>query len=82
MHVIGTILSAIFVALLIGVSLTFGLALMGALILVALGTAAIFYGKQIWLRWRFKQNAMQSENNNNVNVRIIEAEYTEVRRDD
>ena len=78
MHVIGTILSAMFIALLIGVALTFGLALMGAILIVALSTALLFYGKQAWIRWRFKQNATESENG----VRIIEAEYTEITRKD
>lgn len=81
MHIIGTILSAIFVALLIGVALTFGLALMGAILIVAFGTALLFYGQQAWLRWRFKQNANDSENSEN-GVRIIEAEYTEITRKD
>jgi hypothetical protein len=76
MHVIGTIFSGLFIALLVGVALTFGLALMGALLIVAFTTAAIFYGKQMWSRWRFKQNATKAEGG----VRIIEAEYTEITR--
>ncbi len=78
MHIIGTILSVMFIALLVGIALTFGLALMGAILIVAFVTALIFYGQQAWLRWRFKQNATESENG----VRIIEAEYTEISRKD
>ncbi|MFO0389260.1 MAG: hypothetical protein ACK502_06025 [Alphaproteobacteria bacterium] len=76
MHFLGAIFSGLFIALLVAVALTFGLALMGALLIVAFTTAAIFYGKQMWSRWRFKRNAAQSEGV----VRIIEAEYTEIIR--
>lgn len=76
MHVIGAIFSGLFIALLVAVALTFGLALMGALLIVAFTTAAIFYGKQMWMRWRFKQDATKAEGG----VRIIEAEYTEITR--
>ncbi len=76
MHIIGTILSALFIALLVGVALTFGLALMGAILIVALAATLLLYGKQLWLRWRFKENASRAEGG----VRIIEAEYTEIQR--
>jgi len=78
MDAIGSILTAIFIAILIGVTLTFGFAIIAFILCVALVTTALIFIRQWWYRWRFVKNATKQERSDN---KVIEGDYKDISGD-
>ncbi len=77
MEIIFTILTAAFIALMIGFALTFGFALFTVLLVTGVVLALISTGYGYWRRWRFVDYTQKSERN----PQVIEAEYTDITKE-
>ena len=73
MDAITSILTVVFVAILLTVALTFGFVLMAFILSVALVTALLMALRGWWYRWRFVRGATQREEN-----KVIEVEYRDI----
>lgn len=91
MHLFSAILSGIFIALVIGFALTFGVVMFVVLGLIGLGAAALFYAQIWWRRWQIKKaggnpdefihhrhHQQQQRNTPPPDAQIIDAEYHDV----
>lgn len=84
MHALSAILTGIFVALVIGFALTFGVALFVVLGLLALVTVAIIYAQVLWRRWQITRGEaveIHMDETNNYSAprpQVIDAEYKDV----
>lgn len=79
MDIIFSVISVIFVGILIAVSLTFGFALLGFVLAVGFVTVLLMYLKGVWYRWRFIKNATPPERKDET---IIEGDYEVITTED
>lgn len=77
METIASILTVIFVGLLVAGALTFGFALLIWFGLFAAIVTALVMMKHLWYRWRFMRTNGQQE----PDIQIIEVDYEEVPSD-
>ncbi|MFW0777045.1 MAG: hypothetical protein ACN2B6_04935 [Rickettsiales bacterium] len=78
MDIIGSIISIIFIGILVAVAVTFGFALLGFVLAVAFVTLLLVYLKSVWYRWRFVKNARPEQTDDTV----IEADYEVIKTED
>lgn len=79
MDLIISVLTIIFVAVLIGTAFTFGAALLVAVLIFSFLAAAFFVVRQQLARWAFIRTVKQRESESqNATVTIIETEYTDI----
>jgi hypothetical protein len=79
MDLIISVLTVIFVAVLIGTAFTFGAALLVAVLILSFLAAAFFVIRQQLARWAFIRTVKQREaESQNTTVTIIETEYTDI----
>jgi membrane protein implicated in regulation of membrane protease activity len=74
METIASILTVIFVGLLVAGALTFGFALLIWFGLFAAIVTALVMLKHLWYRWRFMQTSGRQE----TDVQIIEVDYEDI----
>ncbi len=79
MDAVTSILTVIFVAILLTVAVTFGFMLLAFILGVALVTAVLIYLREWWYRWRFLRGASRHERQED---KIIEVEYEDITRKD
>lgn len=75
MDALGTILTAIFVALIIAAALTFGFTILIFFMCVALLTLVLVGIREFWYRWRFVSRATRQEKETHG---VIEADYKDI----
>jgi membrane protein implicated in regulation of membrane protease activity len=71
MDIVLSLFSIIFIAMLLTVAVTFGFAILTFFVAIALVTALLITGREVWRRWRFVRNANQPQERTHV----IEGEY-------
>ena len=76
MDILLAILSFLFFAALIGVALTFGMALLVVFVSLILGVIAFASLRNAWRRWRFTHEAGATIKK--TDAKIIEAEFIEI----
>lgn len=78
MDFISSVLTGIFIAILVGVTLTFGLALLAWCVFVAVVFAVIVVARDRWRRWRFVRSGTPEPEQKAKRITVIEAEYEDI----
>lgn len=73
-----SVLTVIFVIVLIGTAFTFGAALLIAILIFSVVTAMFFFARQYFDRWMFVHSARKREQESQATVTIIETEYEDL----
>jgi len=79
METVFSILTVIFIAILLTTALTFGFTILVFFLSVALLTAVLIFLRGLWFRWLFLRSASQQERQA---INIIETEYTDITDED
>ena len=77
MELLGTILTGLFVALILATAVTFGFALIIWFAIAGVTLAILFLLREWWRRWMFLRRGKMQEHDAQ-NVRIIEVDYEDI----
>ena len=79
MDFVVSLLTVIFIAVLIGTAFTFGAALLVAILVFSIITALFFFARQYIDRWLFVRGAQKREQEQGkTTITVIEAEYEDL----